>query len=99
MLQPVQDKIVLKIKKEEEVTKGGILLSGSTHQQVLLATVVAVGPGMVQGGERLPMEVKENQLVYVEKNLGIPLEHEGEEYLVVTQKDILAIVTDGKECL
>ena len=70
MLCPVQDKVVLKIKKDEEVTKSGIM----------------------NNGVKTEMEVKEGDNVFVEKGVGIEIKYDDEEYLVVTQKDILAII-------
>ena len=92
MLRPLQDKVVLKIKKEEEVTKSGIILSANSKFRSNVATVVAVGPGAMSNGVRAIMEVKENDVVFVEKEAGINIEYEGEEYIVVGQKDILAVV-------
>ena len=92
LLRPLQDKVVLKIKKEEEITKSGIILSANSKIKSNVATVVAVGPGAMNNGVRMIMEVKENDVVFVEKEAGINIEYEGEEYIVVGQKDILAVV-------
>lgn len=92
MLRPLQDKVVLKLKEEEEVTKGGIILTNHSHEKAKIATVVAVGPGAMTHGVRTIMEVKERDTVYIENGVGISMEYEGEEYIVVTQNDILAVV-------
>lgn len=92
MLRPLQDKVILKIKKDEEVTKSGIILSANSKFKSTVATVIAVGPGAMNNGVRLSMEVKENDTVFVEKEAGTIIECEGEEYIVVTQNDILAVV-------
>lgn len=92
MLRPIQDKVILKIKKEEEVTKSGIILGSNSKLKSQLATVMAVGPGAMHNGVRMIMEVKERDTVYVEKDVGINIEYEGEEYVVVSQKDILSVV-------
>ena len=92
MLRPLQDKIILKIKNEEEVTKSGIILSSNSKLKSQIATVVSVGPGAVINGVRTIMEVKENDNVFVEKGVGIEIEHEGIGYVVVTQSDILAVI-------
>lgn len=91
MLRPIQDKVILKLKKED-VTKSGIILGANSSLNSQIATVVAVGPGAMQNGIRMIMEVRENDLVYVEKDTGIKIEYEGEEYIVVSQKDILSVV-------
>lgn len=92
MLRPLQDKVVLKVKKQEEVTKGGIILSNNSQNKANIATVIAVGPGAMMQGARVIMEVKENDEVFIEKDIGINIEYEGEDYLVVSQKDILAVI-------
>ena len=92
MLRPLQDKVVLKVKKEEEVTKGGIILSSNISNKAQVATVIAVGPGAMSNGVRMIMEVKENDDVFIEKDTGTAIEYEGEEYILVTQKDILAVM-------
>lgn len=92
MLRPLQDKVILKIKKAEEVTKGGIILAANSKEKSQLAVVIAVGPGSITNGIRTIMEVKERDNVFVEKDVGIKIEYENEEYLVVSQKDILAVI-------
>lgn len=92
MIRPLQDKVVLKIKNEEEVTNSGIILSTNSKIKSHVATVIAVGPGAMSNGVRVIMEVKENDVVFVEKGAGINIEYEEEEYIVVNQKDILAVI-------
>ena len=92
MLQPLQNKVVLKLNKEE-VTKGGIILSGNSQNKSQMATVISVGPGIICNGSRIPMDVKEKDIVFVEKNAGIQIEYDGEEYVIVAQDEILAIVS------
>lgn len=92
MLRPLQDKVILKIKKDEEITKGGIVLSSNAKLNSNTAKVIAVGPGAINNGVRIIMEVKENDTVFVEKDVGINIKYDDEEYIVVTQKDILAVV-------
>ena len=92
MLSPVQDKVVLKIKKDEEVTKSGIILGANSKLNSQVGSVIAAGPGIINNGVRNEMEVKEGDNVFIEKGIGIEIKYEEEEYLVVTQKDILAII-------
>lgn len=91
MLQPLEDKVVLKVNKEE-VTKGGIILSSNSQNKSQVATVIAVGPGKMSNGSREVMEVKEKDIVFIEKNVGVQIEYEGEEYLIVKQNEILAVI-------
>ena len=72
--------------------KSGIILSSNSKLKSQIATVVSVGPGAVINGVRTIMEVKENDNVFVEKGVGIEIEHEGIGYVVVTQSDILAVI-------
>ena len=92
MLRPLQDKVVLAIKKEEEVTRGGIILSSNSKTKSQIATVIAVGPGDISNGIRKIMEVREKDTVVIEKGVGIEIEYEGESYVVVGQKEILAVI-------
>ena len=92
MLCPVQDKVVLKIKKDEEVTKSGIILGANSKLNSQVGQVISVGSGIMNNGVKTEMEVKEGDNVFVEKGVGIEIKYDDEEYLVVTQKDILAII-------
>jgi len=92
MLRPLQDKVVLKINKKEEVTKSGIILSSNIKSKSQIATVIAVGPGIINNGVRNIMEVKENDKVFIEKDVGIEIDLDGEAYTVVKQGDILAVI-------
>lgn len=92
MLRPLQDKVVLEIKKEEEITKGGIILASNSNVKSQIAKVIAVGPGDVNNGIRTIMEVREDDIVFIEKGSGIEIEYEGKPYVIVSQKEILAIV-------
>ena len=65
MLQPLEDKVVLKVNKEE-VTKGGIILSSNSQNKSQVATVIAVGSGKINNGNREIIEVKEKDIVFIE---------------------------------
>ena len=92
MIRPLQDKVVLEIRKEEEVTKGGIILANNSNVKSQTARVIAVGPGDVNNGIRTIMEVRENDIVLIEKGIGTEIEYEGNPYVVVSQKEILAVI-------
>lgn len=93
-LIPLGDKVVLKQVEAEETTASGIILTTKTQEKPLEGIVVAVGPGGVVDGKEVVMQVKEGDKVIYQKYATTEVKVEGEEYLVVKQNDILAIVVD-----
>ena len=93
-LIPLGDKVVLKQVEAEETTASGIILSTKTQEKPLEGIVVAVGPGGVVDGKEVTMQVKEGDKVIYQKYATTEVKVGGEEYLVVKQNDILAIVED-----
>ena len=91
-LKPLFDRVVLKDAEIEETTKSGIILTGSAKEKPQVAEVVAVGPGGVVDGKEVKMTVKEGQKVVYSKYAGTEIKIDGEEYKIVRQSDILAIV-------
>ena len=87
-LVPLGDKVVLKQLVAEETTKSGIVLPGAAKEKPQQAEVVAVGPGT----EEVKMEVAVGDAVIYSKYAGTEVKLDGEEYIVVKQNDILAIV-------
>ena len=92
MLKPLQDRVVIKMTEGEETTKSGIILSSGAKEKPQIAEVIEVGPGGVVDGKEVKMEVKKNDKVIVSKYAGTEVKYEGEEYIIVKQSDILAIV-------
>ena len=92
MIKPLCDKVLIKMCEAEETTKSGIILSASSQEKPQIAEVIAVGPGGKVDGETVEMYVKEKDKVIVQKYAGTEVKYEGEEYLIVKQSDILAIV-------
>lgn len=93
VLEPIGDRVVLKVKDEEEKTVGGIVLASNAKQKPTQGEVVAVGAGAYSdNGEKIPMSVKKGDVVLYDKYSGTNVEYEGEKYLVLREKDILAIV-------
>ena len=92
MIKPVADRVLIKMEEGEETTKSGIILSTSAKEKPQIAKVVAVGPGGNVDGSNVEMYIKEGQKVIVSKYAGTEVKYEGEEYLIVKQDDILAIV-------
>ena len=93
ILKPLQDKVIVQKLEPEEKTSGGILLPDSTKEKPQEGKVIAVGPGAVDDkGQRKPMDVKEGDHVLFAKYSGTEIKLEGEEFLILSEKDILAIV-------
>lgn len=87
-IKPLADRVVLKRLEAEEKTKSGIVLPGAAKEQPQLAEVLAVGPGT----EETKMEVAVGDRVIFSKYAGTEVKYDGVEYLIVSQKDILAVV-------
>ncbi len=91
-LKPLADRVVLKHLEAEEKTKGGIILSTGAKEKPQEAEVLAVGPGETVDGKLIPMEVKIGDKVIYSKYSGTEVKIDGQEYVIVRQSDILAIV-------
>ncbi len=91
-LVPLGDRVVLKQLAAEETTKSGIVLPGQNKEKPQQAEVVAVGPGGVVDGKEIKMEVKVGDNVIFSKYAGNEVKLDEDEYIVVRQNDILAII-------
>ncbi len=92
-LAPLGDRVVLKQLEAEETTKSGIVLPGQSKEKPQQAEVIAVGPGGVVDGKEVKMEVKVGDQVIYSKYSGTEVKlNEDEEYIIVKQNDILAII-------
>ncbi len=91
-IKPLADRVVIKKLEAEEKTKSGIVLPGSAKEQPQMAEVVEVGPGGVVDGKEIKMEVKIGDKVIFSKYAGTEVKLEGEEYTILRQTDILAVV-------
>ena len=91
-LVPLGDRVVLKQLEAEETTKSGIVLPGQAQEKTQQAEVIAVGPGGVVEGKEVKMEVAVGNKVIYSKYAGTEVKLDGEEYIIVKQSDILAIV-------
>ena len=91
-LVPLGDRVVLKQIVAEETTKSGIVLPGQSKEKPQQAEVVAVGPGGMVDGKEVTMLVSVGDNVIYSKYAGTEVELDGEEYLVVKQNDILAVI-------
>jgi chaperonin GroES len=91
-LKPLFDKVVLKMTEAEETTASGIILAAASKEKPQVAQVVAVGPGGIIDGKEVAMCVKVGDKVITSKYSGTEVKFGNEEYIVVKQSDILAIV-------
>lgn len=91
-IKPLGDRVVIKMLESEETTKGGIILAGTAKEKPQIAEVVAVGPGVVEDGKTVPMEVAVGDKVLMSKYAGTEVKIDGVEYTILSQKDILAKV-------
>ena len=91
-IKPLADRVVIKMLEAEETTKGGIILAPSAKEKPSIAEVVAVGPGGTVDGKEVKMSVKEGDKVIAAKYSGTDIKIDGEEYTILHQSDILAIV-------
>ncbi|MEE1154343.1 MAG: co-chaperone GroES [Acutalibacteraceae bacterium] len=91
-IKPLLDRVVLKAEKAEETTKSGIVLATSAQEKPQFANVVAVGPGGVVDGKEVTMYVNIGDKVITNQYAGTNVKLDGEEYTIVRQSDILAIV-------
>ena len=91
-LVPLGDRVVLKQLVEETATKSGIVLPGQNKEKPQQAEVIAVGPGGVVDGKEVKMEVKPGDQVIYSKYAGTEVKLEEEEYIVVRQNDIVAVI-------
>ena len=92
MLKQLDDRVVVQLEKAEETSKGGIILSTGSQEKPQIATVVAVGPGKVVDGKKIEMQVKVGDRVITGKYSGTEVKYQGEEYIIVRQDDVLAVV-------
>ena len=91
-LVPLGDRVVLKQLDAEDTTKSGIVLPGQAQEKPQQAEIIAVGPGGMVDGKEVKMEVKTGDKVIYSKYAGTEVKLEDEEYTIVSQKDIIAVV-------
>ena len=92
-LQPLGDRVVVKAKEDEEArTPSGIVIPDTAKEKPQLGEVLAVGPGDFQDGERVPIDVEVGDLVVYSKYGGTEVKHENEEYLILSSRDLLAVI-------
>ncbi|MGI6777977.1 MAG: co-chaperone GroES [Acetivibrionales bacterium] len=91
-IKPLGERVVIKMLETEETTKSGIVLPGSAKEKPQVAEIIAVGPGGIVDGKEVKMEVKVGDKVLISKYSGTEVKLDNEEYTILKQSDILAIV-------
>jgi chaperonin GroES len=93
-LKPLGDRIIVKVLESEERTKSGIVIPDTAKEKPQKANVIAVGPGRINedNGQRIPMDVAVGDTVVFAKYGGTEIKLDGEEYLILCERDILAVL-------
>lgn len=91
-IRPLGDRVVIKRLEAEETTKSGIVLPGAAKEKPQEAEVISVGPGGLVNGKEVKMEVKKGDRVLFSKYSGNEVKIDGEEYTILRQDDILAVM-------
>ncbi|HBV87764.1 co-chaperone GroES [Desulfosporosinus sp.] len=91
-IKPLADRVIIKALPMEEKTKSGIIMPDTAKEKPQEGEVVAAGPGKVEKGERIALEVKVGDRVIYSKYAGTEVKYDGEEYLILKETDILAII-------
>jgi len=91
-IKPLADRVVIKMLESEETTKSGIVLPSAAKEKPQVAEIMAVGPGGVVDGKEIKMEVSVGDRVLISKYAGTEVKIDGQEYTILRQSDILAIV-------
>jgi chaperonin GroES len=91
-IKPLGDRVVIKVIEIEETTKSGIVLPGTAKEKPMQGEILAVGSGEMVDGKKVPLEVKVGDRVIYSKYAGTEVKMDGNEYLIIRQSDILAII-------
>lgn len=92
-IKPLEDKVLVQIAEAETTTASGLVIPDSAAEKPQEAVVIAVGPGRLDdSGNRVPVDVKEGDTVVFSKYGGTELKYNGEEYLLLSSRDLLAVI-------
>jgi len=92
-LQPLGDRVVVEPKEEDDArTPSGLVIPDTAKEKPQLGEVLAVGPGDFQDGERVPMDIEKGDIVVYSKYVGTEVKYEGEDYLILSSRDVLAVI-------
>ena len=96
-LKPLEDRIAVLPSEEEQTTVSGIVIPDTAKEKPQEGEVMAVGPGRFEDGQRIPMDVNVGDTVIYSKYGGTEVKVEGDEYLVLSARDVLAVVSIGRK--
>ena len=91
-IKPLGDRIIIKVIENEETTKSGIVLPGTAKEKPMQGEVLAVGSGEMVDGKKIPLELKVGDKVIYSKYAGTEVKMDGNEYLIIRQSDVLAVI-------
>ena len=92
-IKPLEDRVLIQIKEAESTTASGLVIPDSAKEKPQEATVIAVGAGRFdESGNRIPVDVNEGDVVIFSKYGGTEIKYQGQEYLILAQRDILAVI-------
>ena len=91
-IKPLEDRIVVKANEAETTTASGLVIPDTAKEKPQEGTVMAVGPGRFENGNRIPLDIKEGDVVLYSKYGGTEVKYNNEEYLVLSSRDVLAII-------
>ena len=91
-IKPLEDRIVVQANEAETTTASGIVIPDTAKEKPQEGTVIAVGPGRWEDGKRIPLDVKEGDVVVYSKYGGTELKYGADEYLVLSARDVLAVI-------
>ena len=92
MIKPLGNRVVIKMKEKEETTKSGIILASGAQEKPQVAIIVEIGQQKKVDGKLIEFEVKKGDNVIINKYSGTEVKYEGEEYIIVKEEEILAII-------
>jgi chaperonin GroES len=91
-IKPLEDRIVVTVTESEQTTASGIVIPDTAKEKPQEGTVLAVGPGRFENGQRLPLDIKEGDTVIYSKYGGTEVKFGVDEYLILSARDVLAVV-------
>ena len=91
-IRPLEDRIVVQAVEAETTTASGLVIPDTAKEKPQEGTVLAIGPGRFEDGQRIPLDVKEGDRVLYSKYGGTEIKYNGEEYLVLSARDVLAVI-------
>ena len=91
-IKPLEDRIVVQANEAENTTASGIVIPDTAKEKPQEGTVIAVGPGRFEDGNRVPLDVSVGDMVIYSKYGGTEVKYSGEEYLILSARDVLAVV-------